>query len=153
MKIVVDTNILVNAFKRSNIKHLAVTMLLMSIPTAIICLDFEGIIDGEYRRNLSGLELYEKWVKEIRFDFCNGRLPNTHKVFLCSKQCHEPVDHTLIAVALNSHKVLFTEDSDMGKGAKGGVQPHTEVLHYLVHKLGIQVCDAGEAQALLLSLR
>jgi len=101
----------------------------------------------EYRKKLSGKEFFEKWYQEncTYFQWYSGKLSKKHVSILSELGCHEPPDHIVIAVAFNSGKILFTEDSDMGKGEKGQMPPHNKALEYLQTELKLQVCDCDEA--------
>lgn len=154
MKVTVDTNILINAFHYGNMDHSDLTSYIRQ-EGCVLCMDFEEKIYREYRNKLSGNELFQKWYQIIsnQLFYCDGRLSNSHKIQLCKYDCHEPADHIFISVAYNSDKIIFTEDSDMGKGPKGSDVPHCHALQYLQQQLGLQVCDAIEAIALLRSSR
>ena len=77
--------------------------------------------------------------------FCDGNLSETHKARLSSLGCQKEIDHTFVSVALNSDKVLLTEDRAFGKGPKGDQPPHSDALRYLTDTMGIDVYDAQEA--------
>lgn len=150
MRVTIDTNILANAFRELSWDHLSVTVLVQTTGSGV-CLDSDSRMDTEYRNNLSGLELFEKWYREVssQLEWHSGRLSRKHAKILSSHGCHEPQDHVVIAVAYHSGRVLFTEDSDMGKGLKGKVPSHDQALAYLEGTMGLTVCDAKEALRLL----
>jgi predicted nucleic acid-binding protein len=150
MHLTVDTNILVNGFKRPSLIHLCI-LAAISSTRKTICMDSKGSIEREYRKNLSGIELFEKWHKEVVVDSrYSGSLSSRHILALEQKNCHEPSDHVFIAVAHeSSDKILLTEDSDMGKGSKGHEEIHRQALAYLQDTLGLRVYDASEALGLL----
>ncbi|KAA3613938.1 MAG: hypothetical protein DWQ05_16830 [Calditrichaeota bacterium] len=154
MRITIDTNILKRAFNiNEDFIYIEIITLIKS-HLCKLCIDLEQNIKKEYDKNLKGSARYETWWKELRkdklIDYCNGNLPNKHTKSLSKLGCHEPSDHIIIAVALHSDKILFTEDSDMGKGTKGHVQPHCQALVYLTSNLGLRVCDAKEGKDLIL---
>lgn len=146
MRVTIDTNILVTAFLEHSWDHLSVTVLVRTIGSKV-CLDSGSRILTEYRNKLAELELFQKWYTEVspQFEWYSGKLPKRHANFLSNHGCHEPSDHVFIAVAHRSGKVLFTEDSDMGKGPRGKDPPHDQALAYLEGTLGLTVCDAKEA--------
>jgi len=150
MRVTIDSNILIRACADVSWDHIA---LLKRVQTrgCGICLDHEDEIMKEYRNKLSGVEAFEKWCRDNleSFEWCNGKLPHRHIGRLTCLGCHEPSDHVFIAVSLNSGRILFTEDSDMGKGPNGKIPPHDQALEYLEQELGLTVCDCGEANQLL----
>lgn len=150
MRVTIDTNILVNAFGECLGDYSSVTRLVQTTGDGI-CLDFGYCILGEYENNLSEVELFRKWYGEVspQFEWHSGRLSNKHAKFLSNCGCHEPSDHVFIAVAYRCGKILFTEDSDMGKGPKGKEHPHPQALAYLEGELGLTVCDVKEALLML----
>ncbi len=150
MRVTIDTNILVNAFLQQSLDYLGVTILVWTTGVGI-CLDFGSHMHAEYRNKLSGVELFEKWYSEVspQFEWHDGKLPKRHARILSSYGCRGPSDHVFIAVACRCGKILFTEDSDMGKGPKGKDSTHAQALVYLEGELGLTVCDAKEALRLL----
>src|SRR6266545_7923219 len=117
MIVTVDTNIVINACKKSSWEHIDVlSMIRTRLHT--LGLDVEGQILAEYRRNCSGIELFEKWFLEVwqRVYQVSGRLDNRHVAQLTKLGCHEPEDHVFVAVACKTDHYLVTEDSDMAKG-------------------------------------
>lgn len=148
MRIAIDTNILVNAFKNHEPVHNAVASLIV-LRKARLCHDTASKIVEEYERNLGNVDSYRKWYNTITelnaIDFCKGRLPKQHCEQLSEFGCHEPSDHVFIAVAFYSDKHLISEDSDVGKGPKGNQPPHCDALRYLNGTMGITVYDAQEA--------
>lgn len=151
MRVTIDTNILVQAFHSVSRLHLGVVALIEATES-VVCMDASSRILREYRGALSGIEMFEKWYQEMfpRFDQrYRGKLPAKHVRRLKHLGCHQGSDHVFIAVACESGKVLFTEDSDMGKGPGGAVHPHNQALAYLEGALGLMICDAWEALRLL----
>ncbi len=150
MQITIDTNILIRACADVSWDHIA---LLKRVQTrgCGICFDYEGSILKEYERNLSDNEAFRKWYQESHgsFYWYSGKLFKNYIRRLTCLGCHEPSDHVFIAVSLNSGRILFTEDSDMGKGPNGRIPPHDQALEYLEQELGLTVCDCGEANQLL----
>lgn len=148
MNVAIDTNILVKAFCNWEPDHTVVTSF-VTLRLHNLCFDSEGSIYKEYQKNVGKSEAYQKWYKRITdvqaLFYCSGKLNNTHKVQLCHLGCHEPTDHAFIAVAFNSDKHLISEDSDVGKGPKGGQPPHCDALKFLSDNMGITVYDAKEA--------
>jgi len=142
----IDTNILVNGFKKHSFTHLTILSAIVSTRKTV-CVDSGGQIVLEYRRLLGGKEIFEKWYKEAtivsRF---KGVLRDCHRTKLTELGCREPSDHVFIAVAIESpDKMLLTEDSDMGKGVKGQEENSRKILAYLTENLRLQVLDAKEA--------
>jgi hypothetical protein len=153
MQLTIDTNILVNGFSKVCWSHLHLLAAIVG-PGKTICLDCEGHIEKEYRKNLSGREVFEKWYKEVNFDYrYRGKLAKCHADKLTKLGCHEPTDHIFIAVTLESQdKVFLTEDSDMGKGIKGEETVHKKAFDYLTCNLQLKVYDVSEALKYLESL-
>lgn len=151
MRVTVDTNILINAFQKFSRLHQGV-LSLIEATEAVICLDIGQMITHEYRKELSGVEQFEKWYQEMFTCFDSrykGRLPSKHVKKLTKCGCHEDSDHVFIAVAWESGRILLTEDSDMGKGPKGQIPPHDQALAYLESVLNLTVHDAQEALSML----
>lgn len=145
MHLTIDTNVLINAFSKYSDLHLTVLYVIAST-SKTICTDAQGCIEKEYRKKLSGREIFEKWYRDVSLDSrYKGRLSSRHVKALKKNGCHESSDHVFISVALESYdKILFTEDSDMGKGPKGSEDVHQRALKYLTD-LGLTVCDINEA--------
>ncbi len=151
MRIAIDTNILVKAFREQETDYL---QLVTSMDNSKqVCHDYRQRIRKEYIDRLEDLPGFWKWYHRLEqlqaIYYCSGDLPQKHRSALTELGCHEPPDHVFIAVALNSDKILFTEDSDMGKGPKGNEPPHDRALDYLVTTMGLTVCDVREALELL----
>ncbi len=151
MIVAIDTNILVRAFNEWEPDHIRVVY---SVDRGKkVCHDHGKVIKQEYENNVGRLQSYRKWYRRLQqvqaIHYCCGKLPARHQTELAKLECHEASDHVFIAVAYRSGKVLFTEDSDMGKGPKGKVPPHDQALAYLEGRLGLTVCDVQEALQLL----
>lgn len=148
MILAIDTNILVNAFKEGESEHLDVVSL-VNLFEFKVGFDFNGVVEGEYQNNLAQSKSYQKWRKRLlerkATHQCAANLPQRHKAQLSTFGCHEPTDHVFIGVAFSTDKILISEDSDVGKGPKGGLAPHCEALHYLTHSMAMKVFEAREA--------
>lgn len=148
MNVAIDTNILVRAFCGGEPEHTAVTSFVTQ-KLHNLCHDFEKAIINEYEKNVGSSVFYRKWYNRLTeinaLYFCSGKLNASHRTQLCKFGCHEPSDHTFIAVAFNSDKHLISEDSDVGKGPKGSQPPHCDALKFLNDAMGITVYDAKEA--------
>lgn len=146
-----DTNILVRAYIDFEPDYLEVTTL--AVKKFQLCLDFGNIIDKEYRSNLDRSLGFQKWYKRLKDKngvyLCDGKLPKKHRSRLAGLGCHEPSDHVFIGVAFHTDRVLLSEDSDVGKGTRGGESPHPAALRYLTENMHIRVFDAGEARDFL----
>jgi len=151
MIVAIDTNILVNAFHEQEPDYLQVV-------TSVdgrrkVCHDHKNVILREYEGKVGSLLGFQKWYRRLHqlqaIHYCCGKLPERHQSELTRLGCHQSSDHVFIAVAYHSEKILFTEDSDMGKGPKGKCPPHDRALAYLEGTLGLTVCDAREALHLL----
>jgi hypothetical protein len=152
MIVAIDTNILVMAFHELETNHLQVVTSVDGRGRKV-CHDHRSLILHEYKHNVGSLLAFRKWYQRLcqlqAIYYCCGKLPEKHRGALTRLGCHEPPDHVFIAVAYYSGKVLFTEDSDMGKGPRGKCPPHDQALAYLEGTLGLTVCDVGEALDLL----
>jgi hypothetical protein len=150
MLVVLDTNILCEAVKNSSIPHLLVMTALPSRAHSLV-LDHDRALLGQYDSNLSTFSLYRKWFTELTvrnmIHFTHGALPSSAGTHLTSLGFNDSVDRTVVALALNSHSYLVTEDSDFGKGPSAKAADHQDVLTYLVNDLGLVVHDAAEASS------
>ena len=151
MIITIDTNILVQAFKRHEPDHVTVVSLIGRNGRKLGCDNSrEGTILQEYRQNVGREQWYQKWyhrlvqIQAIHFQ-SKYILPQKHKYTLENNGCHEPSDLIFVGVAFYTDKVLISEDSDVGKGPKGNQPPHPKALRYLSTKMGLTVLDAQEA--------
>lgn len=135
------------SYRQDNVSKEVTTY--VSRPDSMVGMDVDNIILDEYERNLSRSNGYRKWLTRLwekqRVHWCTGRLPNHHSSTLGRYGCHEPTDQTFVGVAYNSDRVLISEDSDVGKGPKGGDPPHCYAGEYLANDMGIQVYSAQEA--------
>jgi predicted nucleic acid-binding protein len=151
MKIVIDTNILVNAFVENEPIHTLVVhgLLLTPFLTNQLCLDVENVIKDEYENNVGTLNSFRKWYLRVREEkkvyFVSHKLNRKDKDCLSGYGCHEATDHAFVGVAFNSDKILISEDSDFGKGPKGNTHPHIEALAYLQSDMQMHIFDAKEA--------
>jgi len=151
-KLAIDTNVIVKAFKDRQPEHCE---LVYSVPRYFhLVLDYNQKIQKEYRNNVGLAQGFQKWWKHLQrkkaFAWAEGNLDNKHRCRLSSLGCHEDLDHTVLAVAYNTDKLLVSEDSDFGKGPKGSEPPHCDALAYIRDKMGVCVLDAHEAVELLL---
>lgn len=148
MRIVIDTNILVNGIRLSSTNHLAVIHLIY-IFEHYLTIDHEGNLLREYIDNVGGLPIFEKWFKEMTnlnlVYMTSGRLSNRITDELTGLKLHEPEDRLLVALALKGDKYVITEDSDFGKGVADRSKDHASVLTYLSEDLGLTVHDSEEA--------
>lgn len=151
MIIVIDTNIIVKAFKYDEPDHRHLTGLIGRNNRKLSCDEStQGTIFQEYRRNVGNYGGYQKWftrlVQRQAIHFQN-KYSLTKKDQTCLKgyECHEPTDLVFIGVAYHSGKILISEDSDVGKGPKGYLPPHCDALQYLTENMGVTVLDAQEA--------
>jgi len=148
MQVVLDTNVLCDAVIASSISHVAV---MASIPTKHhrIVLDHDGRLLKQYRDNLSRHLLFRKWYLELQMrsliDFANGHLIQRIAQDLTVLGLHEPEDHVIVSLAINSSKYIITEDSDFGKGPSPRALDHQDVLTHLKHSVGLTLHDATEA--------
>ena len=148
MQVVLDTNVLCGAVMASSMSHVAV---MASIPTMQhrIVLDHDGCLLQEYRDNLSRHLLFRKWYLELQMrsliDFANGHLVQRVAQDLTALGLHEPEDHVIVSLAINSGKYIITEDSDFGKGPSPKALEHQGVLTHLTHTVGLTLHDATEA--------
>ena len=147
MIVTVDTNIIVNACKGRSWDHIDVLSLIRTHSHAL-GVDTEGNILAEYRRNCSGIELFEKWFVEVwqRVVQVSGRLDARHAERLKRLGCHEFSDHVFVAVACETDRYLVTEDSDMAKGHVNRALAKDGVARYLRETLKLTVHDAVEAR-------
>ena len=146
MIVAIDTNILVKAFNDSEPDHQSIVGVVGR--RFKICHDFEGMIRGEYDRNLGGTKAYRKWYIRLQqvqaIHFCTGKFPEKHRAKLTNLSCHQSSDHAFIGAAFNSDRILVSEDSDVGKGPRGSVKPHYDALAYLTGDMKMRVYDAAE---------
>lgn len=149
MRLTVDTNILINAFEKYEPDHMSVVYGFGAPNGPHLNYDMQGVIVGEYENNVGSTIGFRKWYQRLHklqaINYCDGKLSNRHREKLSLLGCHEPSDHTFVAVAYHSDKILISEDSDFGKGPKGNILPHCKALVYLNEKMGISVYDAKEA--------
>lgn len=148
MNITVDTNILVIAFIENEVDYLSLVYQIVQ-DDLHICHDHQGEIIKEYTRNLKSSKAFRKWYKRLNQNktiyYCSSNMNKKFIKDLTALGCHEPSDHVFLGVAVNSDKILVTEDSDFGKGPKGDEIPHCKALEYLSNHLSIRVYDATEA--------
>lgn len=150
--VTIDTNILIKAFEdREPIHNLIVNKSVLQDGPKI-GVDFDDVVLGEYRKNLKSNLGFNKWYKKVSqrggFSFVNGRLPEKHKKNLRPLGCHEPTDHQFLGVALRTDRIFISEDSDVGKGPNGCVEPHISALKYITDDMKVNVYDADEACSL-----
>jgi PIN domain nuclease of toxin-antitoxin system len=147
MIVTLDTNQIIKACKEQSWAHIDVLSLIRTGAHAL-GLDVEGKILAEYRQNCSGIELFEKWYAEMwqRVELKSGKLSKAHVAQLTSLGCHEPADHTFVAVAHQACHYLVTEDSDMAKGHVARSLANADVARYLRDTLKLTVHDAIEAR-------
>lgn len=147
----VDTNILIDGFANHSIDHTSFLHLFTRDRIEYgLALDQEGEIQKEYEKNLGNNDFYRKWLNRLfqlqSICIVPGKLSKRHGKKLKSHGCHQKSDHTFIAVAEKSGKVLITEDSDFGKGPNGNQPPHDKALEYIQNVIGIRVLDVTEAR-------
>jgi predicted nucleic acid-binding protein len=147
VNVVVDTNILCEAVEHS-VKHLTVLTNLHQFRHSLV-LDHQGQLFREYQDQVGQCDFFQKWFKELQTSqlvyWCNGCISKYVARELCHRQLHEPEDHVVVALAMNSGKYIVTEDSDFGKGDSNRSIDHQDALLYLTNDLGLTVHDADEA--------
>jgi predicted nucleic acid-binding protein len=148
MLVVLDTNILCKAVLLGNLDHISVLMLMMQYKHCLT-LDYEHMLENEYRGEVGKYELFTKWWKEMHgralVYFCDGHLSERIAQDLMRLGFHEPQDHLVIALAIHSGKYIITEDSDFGKGDPIRAGEHVAILNYLSNSLELIVDNAAEA--------
>lgn len=147
MNITVDTCVLYSAYCELEPSALRFISEVAMNCAARVNLDHDGCIGQEYAR-LNAERGYQKWFKHIvgrnGFERVDGRLSRKVKQDLLERGFHEPTDHVFVATALNSDRLLCTEDSDYGCGSSPRAQQHSAVFSYL-GSLGLDVRDSKAA--------
>ena len=155
MYITIDTNILYKGFNVNSMECTALMMLFFYRDELILAVDMcNSEIIKEYRKELNSNEFFQKWytaISQKQIAFFPGKLSSSIKNELLKRKFHEPPDHVFVAVALNSDKIIITEDSDYGKGeeAKANTPEKQEVLRYMSQDLGLTVMNSKEGLTFL----
>ncbi len=156
MQIVIDTNILYKAAHDFSQDHMAVMTFTVYLKHQLV-LDHKGDLLKEYREEVGKYGLFQKWYKELQnkrlIHYCNGVLSSRIAQTLTELGLHEPEDHVVVALALNSGKYIVTEDSDFGKGDLARAAEHEVVREHLTNDLGLLLHDATEACEQLATMR
>lgn len=151
MRVVVDTNILVKAFK--DVDFPTMKMLINHFsedsPDMMIVIDFDGVVHKEYRTEVGHTELYQKWFTLLesnhQIEYQDGTLANKIAKALREMGFHEASDQTFVALALKTDHTIITEDSDYGKGKPDKAEKNKHILEYMQDKLLLHVLDSSEA--------
>ncbi|MCP4395996.1 MAG: hypothetical protein GY801_01620 [bacterium] len=150
MRFVLDTIILVKASTVKSLDCLKLMMTFYNNDQLAIGLDYEGVIDKEYRQ-LNDNETYQKWKTAMfegnQIHYVSGKIEQRIQQELQKRGFHEPTDQTFVAVALHSDGNIVSEDSDYGKGddERSNTPEKQEVLRYMVQDLKLNVMDSVEA--------
>lgn len=163
MNLVLDTNILVKGFEDAVPSCQAVLYHLFNnyeLKVVFDTCDENGntVVMKEYIDNLGDSKFFHKWYKELhssqQISYFTGKLTNNIRQKLIRKRFHEQTDQTFVALAIESDKVLITEDSDYGKGDKIDAQEpeKQEVLRYLTQDLFLNIMDSKEGLPFLRNL-
>ncbi len=145
-QIVIDTNIWVKSICDKEFDYDCDMALhkFMADEEQVLVLDENGVIDREYRDNVKG-KRFEIMMRELerkqKKTFVSGKIDNKHKKRLLEIGFHEEEDHVFVGVAMNSGKMIVTEDSDYGAKGEEGKQA---VFTYMKDEMGLHVLSAKE---------
>jgi hypothetical protein len=149
MIFVIDTNILVKGFIENDLATMFSFIHAFFIdPEKKIALDHNRVMLGEYSTYLDGEDLFQKWFVHLQHSnqiyYVSGALTNGTREKLLELGFHEESDQTFVAAAINTDRIIVTEDSDYGKGNEIKAKDKQEVLAYMVDKLNLKVFDTDE---------
>lgn len=147
--IVLDTGIWVKGLKKDEyLREAYIVLQFMNEKDVGMAVDEDGLIFREYRdnfpRNCREKRNFELWMKQLfskqKIRLVNYRLTDEIKADLVRVKFHEEEDWVFIGTALNSDKIIVSEDSDYGiKGEKG----HEEAFQYLTGRLALRLYSSS----------
>ncbi|MED2784822.1 hypothetical protein P4257_22565 [Bacillus thuringiensis] len=147
-QLVLDTNILIKAFKDFDVTANGLAYNMPNNEKFELAIDYDNKIIEEFNDNLKDSIPYQKWIQSMYTNnqvvYKDGKLDRKIKGKLNSLGFHEPEDQIFVAVALQSQKTIVTEDSDYGKGAMPKAIEKKPVLDYMNTQLGMTVLDSEE---------
>lgn len=148
MRIVIDTNVLCKAALEFSPDHIAI-MVFMNKLGYYLVLDHKQQLLKEYLTKVRNSQLFQKWYQEMlkrnQVHWANGQITRRIAEELKKRDLHEPEDHIVVALAINTDKYIITEDSDFGKGDPRRAAQNQIALTYLTNDLNLVVHDVVEA--------
>jgi hypothetical protein len=153
MKIVIDLPVLVSAFQDRDF-YPRDLVAFIQVPRHNLCVDYDGVIEDEYEKNLGRNKEYQKWRKEIKDNKvldcnhpCNRPGFHAHRTYLAGIGCHTS-DIALIEVADDAGALLVLSDEIANTDTPERVLL-AQVLGYLTGQIGIQAKSVIQALDML----